>query len=55
MKNLIEENGGRIISSISSRTNYLVAGKNVGPSKFSKANELGVQVINEVSLIDLIS
>ena len=55
MKNLIEENGGRISSSISSRTNYLVAGKNVGPSKFSKANELGVQVINEVSLIDLIS
>jgi len=55
MKNLIEENGGRISSSISIRTNYLVAGKNVGPSKFSKANELGVQVINEVSLIDLIS
>ena len=55
MKTLIEGNGGRISSSISNRTNYLVAGKNVGPSKFSKANELGVEVINEVSLIDLIS
>ena len=55
LKSLIEKNGGKISSSISSRTNYLVAGKNIGPSKFNKANELGVPVINEVSLIDLIS
>ncbi len=55
MKNIIEDNGGKTSSSISSKTNYLVAGKNVGPSKFNKANELGVPVINEVSLIDLIS
>ena len=51
----IEKNGGKISSSISSKTNYLVAGKNIGPSKFNKANELGVPVINEASLIDLIS
>ena len=55
LKFLIEKNGGKISSSISSKTNYLVAGKNVGPSKFNKANELGIQVINETSLIDLIS
>ncbi|MDG2475639.1 MAG: NAD-dependent DNA ligase LigA [Flavobacteriaceae bacterium] len=55
IKNIIEDNGGKTSSSISSKTNYLVAGKNVGPSKFNKANELGVPVINEVSLIDLIS
>ena len=55
LKKLIEKNGGKISSSISSKTNYLVAGKNIGPSKFNKANELGVPVINEVSLIDLIS
>ena len=55
LKSLIEKNGGKISSSISSKTNYLVAGKNIGPSKFNKANELGVPVINEVSLIDLIS
>jgi DNA ligase (NAD+) len=55
LKFLIEKNGGKISSSISSKTNYLVAGKNVGPSKFNKANELGIQVINEASLIDLIS
>ena len=55
LKYLIEKNGGKISSSISSKTNYLVAGKNIGPSKFNKANELGVPVINEASLIDLIS
>ena len=55
IKNLIEINGGKMSSSISSKTNYLVAGNNLGPVKFKKANELGVQVINEVSLIDLIS
>ena len=55
LKSLIEKNGGKITSSISSKTNYLVAGSNIGPSKFNKANELGVPVINEASLIDLIS
>ena len=39
LKSLIEKNGGKISSSISSKTNYLVAGKNIGPSKFNKANE----------------
>ena len=55
LKSLIEKNGGKISSSISSKTNYLVAGRNIGPSKFNKANKLGVPVINEASLIDLIS
>ena len=55
IKNLIENNGGNISSSISSKTNYLVAGDNIGPSKYAKANDLGVPIINEASLIDLIS
>jgi DNA ligase (NAD+) len=55
IKNLIEINGGKISSSISSKTNYLVAGNNLGPAKYAKANNLGVPIINEVSLIDLIS
>ena len=54
-KSLIEKNGGKISSSISSRTNYLVAGKNLGPAKFTKANSIGVPIINESTLIDLIS
>ena len=55
IKNLIEINGGKISSSISSKTDYLVAGNNLGPAKYAKANNLGVPIINEVSLIDLIS
>ena len=55
IKNLIEINGGNISSAISSKTNYLVAGNNLGPAKYAKANNLGVPIINEVSLIDLIS
>ena len=37
IKNLIESNGGRVSSSISSKTNYLVAGQNMGPSKKRKS------------------
>ena len=55
IKNIIELNGGKISSSVSKKTNYLVAGNNIGPSKLSTANELGVSIINEVNLIDLIS
>ena len=55
IKNLIEINGGKISSSISSKTNYLVAGNNLGPAKYAKANNLGIPIINEVTLIDLIS
>ena len=55
IKNLIETNGGRINSSISSKTNYLVAGNNLGPAKYIKATDLGIPIINEVSLIELIS
>ena len=55
IKDLIEINGGKISTSVSSNTNYLVAGNNLGPAKYAKANDLGVPIINEMSLIDLIS
>ena len=55
IKNLIESNGGRVSSSISSKTNYLVAGQNMGPSKKEKAEKLKTQIISEQELINLIS
>ena len=55
IKNLIESNGGRVSSSISSKTNYLVAGQNMGPSKKEKAEKLQTQIISEEELINLIS
>ena len=50
-----KSNGAKILSSVSKKTNYLVAGNNIGPSKLNTAKELGVSIINEVNLIDLIS
>ena len=47
MKKLIEENGGKNGSSISKKTNLLVAGENMGPSKLNKATELNIELVNE--------
>ena len=55
LKTLIEENGGKILSGISAKLDYLVAGDNMGPSKLEKATKLNVPLINEDELINLIS
>ena len=47
LKKLIEDNGGKVGSSVSSKTSYLVAGAKMGPSKKTKAESLGVQIISE--------
>jgi DNA ligase (NAD+) len=55
LKKLIEENGGKNTSSISAKTDYLVAGKNMGPKKLEKAERLGVKMINEDEFLKMIS
>ncbi len=47
LKKLIEDNGGKVASSISSKTTFVVAGDNMGPSKKTKAESLGVPIISE--------
>ncbi len=47
LKKLIEDNGGKVSSSISSKTNYIIAGSNMGPSKKQKAEKLKIRLINE--------
>lgn len=47
LKKLIEKNGGKVSSSISSKTSFIVAGDNMGPSKKEKAEKLGISIINE--------
>ena len=48
LKNIIESNGGKNTSSISSKTNYLIAGSNFGLKKQQVAEELSVQIISEL-------
>lgn len=47
LKKLIENNGGKVSSSISKKTTYIVAGDSMGPSKKEKADRLGVKLISE--------
>ena len=53
-KALIEAHGGRVTGSVSGKTDYLLAGERAG-SKLSKAEKLGVQVLDEAALHDLIN
>jgi len=55
LKKAIEDNGGKVGSSISSKTHYVVAGDNMGPAKLEKANQLGVKIVSEDEFIKLIS
>ncbi|MEO2128242.1 MAG: NAD-dependent DNA ligase LigA [Christiangramia sp.] len=54
LKKMIEDNGGKVSSSISSKTNYLVAGDNMGPSKLAKAENLGTHIISEDDFLKML-
>lgn len=54
LKQLIEAHGGKNVSSISSKTDYVLAGANMGPAKLEKANALGVKIISEADFIKMI-
>lgn len=53
LKELIEKNGGKNLSGISSKTNYLVSGENTGPGKLQKAQRLNINIISEQELLDM--
>ena len=55
LKKLIEQHGGKVSSSISKKTSYIVAGEKMGPSKREKAEKLGVQIISEDEFLEKIS
>ena len=53
-KALIEKHGGKNVGSISKKTDYILAGENMGPSKLEKANSLGITIINEGQFLEMI-
>jgi DNA ligase (NAD+) len=55
LKDIIEQNGGKILSSISAKLNYLVAGENMGPAKLEKANKLNIPIISDDELLAMLS
>jgi DNA ligase (NAD+) len=54
LKKAIEDNGGKVSAGISKKTTYVVAGDKMGPSKKTKAEDLGVAIINEDDFIEMI-
>jgi len=55
LKKAIEDNGGKVSTSISKKTNFVVAGDNMGPSKKTKAADLGIAIISEQDFIDMVT
>ena len=54
-KEMIEANGGKNVGSISKKTDFVLAGENMGPAKLEKASKLGIQIINEEQFLEMIS
>ncbi|CAH8294888.1 DNA ligase (NAD+) [Mariniflexile fucanivorans] len=55
LKKLIEDNGGKVSSSISSKTSFIVAGDNMGPSKMKKAEDLNIELLSEYEFLQKLS
>ena len=53
-KAMIEQNGGKNVSSISSATSYVFAGENMGPAKLEKARKLGIPIIGEEEFLAML-
>lgn len=53
-KELIERHGGKNVGSISKKTDYVLAGENMGPAKLEKANQLGIPIIDENAFLVMI-
>jgi len=54
LKKAIEDNGGKVGSSISAKTHYVVAGDNMGPAKLEKATQLKITILNEMDFMGMI-
>lgn len=53
-KAMIEQNGGKNTGSISGKTDYLLAGANMGPAKLAKAEKMGIKIINEEEFLNIL-
>ena len=54
LKRLVEQHGGRLLGSVSGKTDFLIAGDKMGPSKREKAERLGVRILTEPAFMEMI-
>ncbi len=54
LKEMIEQHGGKNVSAVSAKTDYLLAGENIGHSKLDKANKLGIRLLNEDDFLAIV-
>ncbi|MBO4774000.1 MAG: hypothetical protein J5516_04420, partial [Bacteroidales bacterium] len=54
LERMVEEYGGQLLSSVSARTDYVVAGENMGPAKLEKARQLGVPILSEAEFVAML-
>ena len=53
-KQMIEQNGGKNVGSISGKTSFILAGENMGPAKLQKAEKLGIQIVDEEAFLKMV-
>jgi len=54
LKTLIKKHGGKVLSSISNKLDFLIAGEKMGPAKLKKATDLGIKIISESEFIEML-
>jgi DNA ligase (NAD+) len=55
IESMVEEHGAKLASSVSKKTDFIVAGENMGPSKLQKAQELSLKIINEKEFLEMLN
>ena len=55
LENKIEANGGKLVSGVSKKLDFLIVGEGAGPSKLNKAKTLGVKMVNEEEFIQMLT
>jgi DNA ligase (NAD+) len=54
LKTLIKKHGGKVLSSVSNKLDFLIAGEKMGPAKLKKASDLGIKIISEAEFIEML-
>ena len=54
LKTLIKKHGGKVLSSVSGKLDFLIAGEKMGPAKLKKATDLGIKIVSEAEFMEML-